>query len=218
MTGAVAGVGAFTAVFMAVLLVVAHFPVRTTVAVGVSLAAAIVSLFVPYSSVTMFDFVRTVIGNFSAAFFIICGFALATLFAGRQLVSARDEMMFAAAVFGLGTVTFLSVVGILPFDAYAPGFRPSSVGLILGAMLAFGAVTRSVMCVAWAALGAIFWLARVIDSSNIVDHIIDAPSWITAFVLLVLHGWAELTGRPIPIFGLRMSARAGRRSMRSAVP
>lgn len=218
MTGAVADTGTFTAVFMAVLLLVTYFPVRAAIAVALSLAAAIASLFVPYFSVTLFDFVRTVIGNFSAAFFIECGFAIAILFTARPLVPARDELAFAAAVVALGAVVFLSVLGILPFDAYGPGFRPSSVGLVLGAILVYGAVTGSLMTVGWAALGATFWLVGAIDSRNIIDHIVDLPSWIAALVLLVLHGWAELTGRPIPIFGLRMSSRTGRQTIRAPAP
>ncbi len=218
MIGAVANLGTFAAIFMAVLLVVAHFPIRARVAVAFSLTGAIASLFVPYFSVTLFDFVRTVIGNFSAAFFIECGFAIAILFTARPLVPARDELAFAAAVVALGAVVFLSVVGILPFDAYGPGFQSSSVGLVLGAILIFGAVAGSLMTVGWAALGAAFWLVGAIDSLNIIDHIVDLPSWIAALVLLILHGWAELTGRPIPIFGLRMSSRTGRRTMRALAP
>ncbi len=218
MIGSVANLGTFAAIFMAVLLVVAHFPIRAQVAVAFSLTGAIASLFVPYFSVTLFDFVRTVIGNFSAAFFIECGFAIAILFTARPLVPARDELAFAAAVVALGAVVFLSVVGILPFDAYGPGFRSSSVGLVLGAILMFGAVAGSLMTVGWAALGAAFWLVGAIDSLNIIDHIVDLPSWIAALVLLILHGWAELTGRPIPIFGLRMSSRTGRRTMRALAP
>jgi hypothetical protein len=218
MTGAVASIGTFTAIFMAALLVVAHFPVRAQLAVGVSLTAAVVPLFVPYFSVTLFDFVRTVIGNFSAAFFIECGFAIAILFTARPLVRARDELAFAAAVVALGAAVFLSVVGIFPFDAYGPGFRSSSVGIVLGAILVYGVVAGSLMTVGWAALGAAFWLVGAIASLNIIDHIVDVPSWIAAIVLLVLHGWAELTGRPIPIFGLRMSSRAGRRATRAAAP
>lgn len=186
------------------------FRARKHVALAISLLAVIIQLLSLNGDWDTLSYLTGVMSPLSASFLVFSVSAGACVFRGSALFSARDEFTFALVVLVTSSVLFASSFGLIGADIYASGYTRNGVLVFCGLVLAAAALTRSWMILIWLSVAAVIKALGLIESANMWDFVVDPIGWLTSLCLVNAYFFQGVSGRAVPFFGYRMSARPGR--------
>ncbi len=194
------------AIGFTVMLLLAFLRIGIVLTAALAAATVVAALFVPVIWSSAFTLARSILGPLSAGFLVFCVFSAIAFATRKPTVTPRDEGYFALVIAVGGAILILSAMGYLSIDVYAVGYDTKRGLLVIAVILAGALAARSIMAVAWVALGCILWMTGLTGSLNLWDSFVDPVAWIASVVLLAAH-LSGLAGYSWPYLGYRMSSR-----------
>ncbi len=127
----------------------------------------------PLGELSVAGYLRGVVGDLSITTMLLLLGVSVTGLGARPWLAARERMVLAAAVLFAGVGLYPLALGAGPIDPYAWGYGSYGLAgvLLAGGLLAWYARMHGLLALLLVAIGA--YLARLLESDNLWDYLID---------------------------------------------
>lgn len=159
-----------------------HFPVRL-----LGLIVGAVLLMVTVKGLSLFGYVRGVLGDLSVATGMISLFTLHWIIIGEKRFYPPHFHHLLWCVVILGCLLYPFALGVGPIDPYRWGYHSSLMIGICFVVAVIALLKEHYMILWWVLLGNVFYFFGWLESDNLWDYLIDPVAWLYAMGYLIVR-------------------------------
>lgn len=127
----------------------------------------------PYNGLMFCEYIFSLLGQLSVGTIVICSIFILKQLLNRQLVQKNHTLIFFLVVLVSALFLYPCSLGLCYFDPYNIGYGPFILVIILFSLALLACLYGNFLIVAWITLSMLAFMARVFESTNLWDYLID---------------------------------------------
>ncbi|MEJ2746218.1 MAG: hypothetical protein P8123_11135 [bacterium] len=152
----------------------------------VRIAAPVICLAVlllPVNGLAIFEYFNGIVGEGSVTLMLLLGWAMACQMGCLRAPMRTDLYAVRNALAVVGILLYPSALGLLPWDVYALGYRPTALLLALLALVIWAWMTKRTIAATAILVAVAAFDVSLLESDNLWDYLVDP------LVTLWAWGW-----------------------------